>query len=315
MRLASGGREVNLYVAVTDNEWFQFHAARSPDEVNFWRPGGAARSVSLQPGEPFLFKLHAPDNFIAGGGFFFRHTQLPLSMAWRVFGEKNGCADHAALRTAILRYRQVRDVPGADPLIGCTILAVPFFFPREMWIPAPAGWSRSIVQGKQYDARSGTGREVWSCVMERLVNLGPYRELEPELRKKGPLYLVEGRVGQAAFRTSVMDAYHRRCAITLERTMPALEASHIKPYSSSGPNRVSNGLLLRADLHQIFDEGYITVSADFTVHVSKKIREEFENGREYYRLNGTRLDNLPDDIHQRPLPEYLEWHNQHIFRG
>jgi putative restriction endonuclease len=306
---------MNLFVGVTDNDWYRFHAARQPDEVNFWRPGAGAGFAALQEGEPFLFKLHSPENFIAGGGFFVRQTRLPLSMAWHVFGDKNGCSDLPALRSKILAYKGELNSPASDPFIGCLILAIPFFFPRGMWIPAPRDWHPSIVQGKSYSTASGIGKEIWAEVMDRLPKITTFRELGPEIRKNGPLYVVEGRWGQAAFRTSVLDAYHRRCAVTQERTMPALEASHIKPYKQSGPNNVSNGLLLRADLHQIFDEGYITVTPDYAIQVSRKIREEFENGREYYRFNGKRIENLPDDRRQHPLPGYLEWHNQNIYRG
>jgi putative restriction endonuclease len=44
----------------------------------------------LQPGEPFLFKLHSPDNFIVGGGFFVRYSPLPIWLAWDAFQQKNG---------------------------------------------------------------------------------------------------------------------------------------------------------------------------------------------------------------------------------
>lgn len=66
-----------------------------------------------------------------------------------------------------------------------------------------------------------------------------------------------------------------------------LEAAHIKPYGSGGPHVPENGLLLRSDLHTLFDQGYITVDADeLKAVISSRIREEFENGRDYYQLHG-----------------------------
>jgi putative restriction endonuclease len=65
---------MKVYVGVTDDNGFDFLAQRQPDEVSFWRPGGAHGFHVLQPGEPFLFKLHSPNNYIAGGGFFVRHV-------------------------------------------------------------------------------------------------------------------------------------------------------------------------------------------------------------------------------------------------
>jgi putative restriction endonuclease len=306
---------MNCFVAVTDNDWFHFHAARRPDEVNFWRPGGVAAFRALVEGEPFLFKLHFPENCIAGGGFFVSHTTLSLSMAWKIFEEKNGFPDFTSFRSKILSIRGERDLPASDPVIGCSILAIPFFFPRELWLPAPRDWSRHTQQGKTYGTDSGIGRELWQAVLDRLPGIPGYLDVGPEIRKKGPLYVVEARQGQGAFRARVLDAYGRRCAITGERTEPALEASHIRPYKESGPNKVNNGLLLRADLHQIFDAGYITVTSAYRIEVSRKIKEYFENGREYYRFHGQILTNLPSDPTDLPSVGFIEWHNQYLYRG
>ena len=307
---------MKLFVAVTDNDWFEYHARHSPDEVNFWRPGGGVSGTGeLVEGCPFLFKLHAPLNFIAGGGFFLSHTRLSLSLAWKFFGEKNGFSDFMRFRSRILAIRGEADDPAADPVIGCTILAMPFFLPRSMWLPAPRDWHPNIVQGKGYNTEGGIGAELWKSVLDLLPRIPEYLDLAPEIRKRGPLYVVEGRQGQCAFHARVFDAYSRRCAITGERTQPALEASHIKPYMQSGPNRVNNGLLLRADLHQIFDAGLITITPDYHIEVSKQIKEKYENGREYYKFNGERLAILPTNPIDRPAQANIEWHNQRIYKG
>jgi len=110
-----------------------------------------------------------------------------------------------------------------------------------------------------------------------------------EPQRYGADYLTHARLGQGAFRVLVTDAYHRRCAITGERTLPVLEADHIRSYSETGPHLISNGLLLRSDLHILFDEGYVTLTEDLRVQVSDRIKEEFENGREYYQHRGKPL--------------------------
>jgi putative restriction endonuclease len=111
----------------------------------------------------------------------------------------------------------------------------------------------------------------------------------------------------------VTDAYHRRCSATGERTLPVLEASHIRPFAKEGPNLVRNGLLLRSDLHTLYDQGYLTVTTDHRIEVSRRIRKEFHNGRDYYALHGKPLVNLPEDEADRPSREFLEWHNQHLY--
>lgn len=128
-------------------------------------------------------------------------------------------------------------------------------------------------------------------------------------------FLTRARLGQGAFRVLVTDAYTRRCAITGERTLPVLEAAHIKPFAKSGPNVTANGLLLRSDLHKLFDSGYLSIAPDLSVEVSRKIKEEFENGRDYYALHGRQLVIVPAINRERPSVEYLEWHNNNVYLG
>ena len=120
---------------------------------------------------------------------------------------------------------------------------------------------------------------------------------------------------QGAFRTLVTDVYHRRCAVTGERSLPALEAAHVKARAADGPNQTQNGLLLRADIHRLFDDGYVTVDPGLRFVVSPRLREEFENGRAYYAFGGKPLVNLPDRQTDRPLREFIEWHNAEVYVG
>jgi putative restriction endonuclease len=112
----------------------------------------------------------------------------------------------------------------------------------------------------------------------------------------------------------VKESFSRRCAITGERTLPVLEAAHIMPYSVVMRHDVFNGLLLRSDLHKLFDEGYLTVDPkDRRIVVSKRIKEEFENGKEYYQLEGQLLRE-PSETWAKPLIDNLEHHAFHVFR-
>ncbi|PSO48774.1 MAG: hypothetical protein BRC33_08750 [Cyanobacteria bacterium SW_9_44_58] len=59
--------------------------------------------------------------------------------------------------------------------------------------------------------------------------------------------------------------------MTGERTLPALDAAHIKPYAQSGSHTISNGLLLRADLHRLFDRFYITITPNYSNSQTNKV--------------------------------------------
>jgi putative restriction endonuclease len=309
---------MKVWVGVTDKDWFEFLSRISADEVNFWQPSGSRVFRALQAGEPFLFKLHSPDNFIVGGGHFVRYSALPTSLAWDAFGPKNGVRSLDDLNDRVRRYR--REEASVDPVIGCNVLAEPFFLPREAWIPAPVNWAPNIVQGKTYDTTAAAGRELWQAVhaaLNRSPKVGepPVTDDSYDQSRFGAEYLTRGRLGQGAFRVLVTDAYERRCAVTGERTLPVLEAAHIKPYALLGPHRVSNGILLRADLHKLFDLGYVTVTPDLRLEVSSKLKTEWQNGREYYAHHGQPLRVPPADLASQPSREFLSWHNENRFRA
>jgi putative restriction endonuclease len=92
---------------------------------------------------------------------------------------------------------------------------------------------------------------------------------------------VVPRLGQGTFRVVVAEAYGRSLAATGEHSLPALDAAHIRSYSDEGPHEVRNGVLLRADLHRLFDQGYVTITPDQRFEVSKRLREDYSNGPSY----------------------------------
>ena len=131
-----------------------------------------------------------------------------------------------------------------------------------------------------------------------------------------------------AFRSAVVQSRNRRATIASLRgpyrilwsrapkrtNLPALEAAHIRDYHEHPEHSISNGILFRADIHKLFDTGYVTVTPDHRFEVSTRIKEEFENGRDYYRLHGAEL-RLPANPAHRPLAEALAWHNEQRYLG
>jgi putative restriction endonuclease len=308
---------MRAWVAVTDREWFRFlHQRRGIDEVNFWQPGGVREFGILSVGQPLLFKLHHPDHFVVGGGFFRHATRLPVSLAWESFEHKNGAASLDEMRRRIERYRRVPPDPRAEYTIGCILLQEPFFFDERDWISAPVDFHRNIVQGKTYDLTEGIGRQLWEEVLARLRGQGR-SETELDLLGK-PMFregvLARQRLGQGTFRVLITDIYQRRCAVTGEKALPVLQAAHVRPVSHGGVHQVTNGLLLRSDVHTLFDRGYVTVTPDHQFRVSRRLRDDFHNGEQYYRLNATSVW-LPGDPIDQPSRDLLEWHADTVFKG
>ena len=301
---------MRFWVGITDRDWFDSLCRSYPKEVNFWQPS-ERMPRKMEAGWPFLFKLHSPLNYVVGGGFFVRFTVLPCFLAWNAFKENNGASNLAELVKRTARYRKAPQTLGTR--IGCNLLTEPFFFKEEEWIPVPPDWPRHVQRGYTYDTATQTGSRLWQSVEARLGARPQVTTVHES--QFGEPYLARARLGQGTFRMLVTDAYHRRCAVTAERSLPALEAAHIKAHAAAGPNRTQNGLLLRADIHRLFDDGYVTVDPDLRFVVSPRLRDEFENGRAYYALAGRKLLNLPDRPADQPGSEFLEWHNSEVYLG
>src|SRR2546426_7691741 len=272
---------MQAWVGVTDGDWYRYLAGRPDlDEVNFWQPGGSREFRRLTIGQPFLFKLHYPDNFIVGGGFFRHNTLLPATAAWEAFGDKNGAATFDEMRRRIERYRRVPADPRADYTIGCILLQAPFFFDRELWIPAPLDFHPNIVQGKTYDLTETIGKDLWEKVLERVRALEhterPDAALDLPMFREG--VVRRERLGQGTFRVLITDTYERRCAVTREKALPVLQAAHIRPVAYGGVHRIDNGLLLRSDIHTLFDRGYVTITPRKEFLVSQRLRDDYDNG-------------------------------------
>ncbi len=304
---------VRLVVAVTDYDWFTYLSNRPDlDEVNFWSPSGTSFRA-LEPGELFLFKLHSPRNFIVGAGVFVHANRLPCSLAWEAFGERNGAVSLRAMRARIAHYRHQDPASPEDFEVGCRILTQPVFLSESEWIAVPESWSARIVTFKGYSTDEPDGLRLWEAFESRLGQAPVAGFAEPQARYGEPA-LVRPRLGQGGFRVLVTDSYRRRCAVTQERTLPALDAAHIVPFADGGEHKASNGILLRRDIHGLFDAGYVTITPERHFEVSRRIHEDFDNGQDYYELHG-RLVAVPDAEEDCPDPVALRWHNDTQYKG
>lgn len=309
---------MKAYVGVTDGDWYRFLADR-PDvrEVNFWKPGGSTVFKALERGEPFLFKTHWPENRLVGGGYFETFRHLTISEAWDFFGPGNGCETFEEMRRRLLKYRTDRVDDDDDPVIGCVLLnEVSFIAP----VAAPASFSKNTVQGKTYAVGVAEADPIVDFFVRDLAISSDSPSPKPgDVRTvDGPVFgeprLVRPRLGQGGFKVLVRDAYETRCAMTGHKIVPTLQAAHIVPVSANGENRVDNGLLLRSDVHTMFDRGYLGVSPDYSLQVSPRLRSEFGNGDEFYARQGEVI-RLPQAAVDRPNREFLEWHMDSVFKA
>jgi len=305
---------VNLFIANTDNDWFDFLSSQlDVPEANFWQPSGKGFHA-IREGEILAFRLKSPRNKIGGFGILSSSSVYPLQIAWETFGPLNGAASYAALRDAIAPYRP-GELVGPTTNIGCRILVEPVFFPPDLWIELPPSWAPNIMGGKRFSTEEEEGRDLWYRLQETAQilrsSLGVPGILTPAARFGKPT-LITPRLGQRAFRFAVTEAYDRQCAISDGKVLPALDAAHIRPYADEGEHVTSNGILLRKDIHSVLDAGYVTIDTNYQFIVSNKVKEIFNNGNEYLRLHGKRI-RLPKDKKDWPHPDFLRWHNKTRF--
>ncbi len=320
---------MRAYVGNTDVQWYRFlRERRDLDEVNFWFPnpgqlltGGNADSLT-----PFLFKLKAEQQHaICGFGFLVDAMKMPAWFAWETFGVKNGAPSERDMFERIGRYRKPPPgVPFRQLEIGCLIVVQPTFFPDDLLVPAPDDWKQNIVRGAYYDTAEGVGARLWRDCQERAAHLSAVQAVEvhnapalhPELHKWGAPQVVRPRLGQGAFRVAVTKAYGGACAVTREHSLPVIDAAHIRPYADDGEHTVSNGIALRADIHRLFDRGYVSFDEDSRFVVSRRLREDYDNGNQYYAIQDAKTPLwVPKRAGARPDPAALAWHREQVFLG
>jgi len=131
------------------------------------------------------------------------------------------------------------------------------------------------------------------------------------------LQSVKVRVNQRFFRDAVLSAYDNKCCITGLDQPRLLIASHIKPWKDSDPaterTNPRNGLCLSALYDKAFDEGFMTITPEFRILLSKSLREALPHKvvqETFLRYEGKKIE-MPQRFF--PLKEALEWHNQLVF--
>ncbi len=176
----------------------------------------------------------------------------------------------------------------------------------QVWNEFNGDWDRLAFESEKLLAQK-IGRPVEDVSEVDLLDL-PRAGIERDA-------IVKRRVNQSFFRKAVLAAYNFQCCITGLEIPELLNASHIIPWSKDEENRVNprNGLCLNAIHDRAFDRGFLTVTPDFTIKISKLVKQE--NVSEAVQDFLLRYDGMAINKPARFLPEvkFLEFHNANIF--
>jgi putative restriction endonuclease len=148
------------------------------------------------------------------------------------------------------------------------------------------------------------------------VTLPGLAEEQAEFERPIVERLVARPFRKAAFSSTVKGAYENTCAITGLKIIngggrPEVQAAHIKPVASSGPDSVRNGLALSSTVHWMFDRGLISLGEDYSILLAKDRVPEPIQGL----INPDLKLRLPARPEFRPHPQFLEYHRENVFKG
>jgi len=178
---------------------------------------------------------------------------------------------------------------------------------RQVWTEFHENWEKLASESERIRRKLGG-----STVLQLHNNgfEGSSENYSGETRSR----VIEQRVKQALFRRVVLSGYGEKCCMSGLSEPSLLIASHIIPWSKDKANRLnpSNGLCLSAIHDRAFDKGLITVSDDFRVIVSEKLRRKRDEFLEDVILSlHKKKITLPDRF--RPKSEFLAWHRDNWF--
>lgn len=222
------------------------------------------------------------------------------------------------MRRSIAQYRSLPLGADDDPDIGCIFVRDVKFFDDGATAEPPPDFSPNLTQGKTYDISTGGHLKYFEYLLSWLTDATIAVDLSEPWHRPGPVYsdprLSRRRLGQGSFQVAVLEAYQRRCTVTGSRLLPTLQAAHICSLDKGGEHRIDNGLLLRADVHILFDRGYLAISPEKKLMVSTRLREEFGNGNYFYAMEGKSIA-LPERQVDQPGNSFLAWHLDTVFRS
>lgn len=294
-------------IAPTDNRWVRLLSEKTYlTRVNFWTPTPwNVRSIEL--GSRFYFMMKAPIRKIGGHASYGGYLNHTVSNAWKEFGLGNGVTSLDEMRSRIVEYaaKRAKDwEETTDPEIGCILLDDPVFYEeKDFFTPEEFGVSfkREIVKYKTYAEVDPFGVTEALAAADSGFLLVPGSANKTSTSKKD-------RKQEAVFRKLIRGVYGEQCCISAGSELSVLEAAHIQPYVDERSNHIQNGLLLRTDLHRLFDNGLIALDDDRCVILSPELRDP-----EYQKFQGQqiRLPRLSKDI---PSLEAIRAHRKFVFR-
>ncbi len=287
-------------ISPTDKNWFDFLKVSSLNSyVNFWTPT-PWNLRQLNVGNRLYFMLKDPIRKVAGFGEFYEYKNLTAVQAWNEFGYRNGRNSRQVFINSIQDYLDKNSLKfGGQAIdintyqIGCIVLNNCEYWEEEHFLDAEEqniDFATQVVKIKYFDKYDPFQQAVNDRDNFNIVN-------EHRDDRRGEANI---RVGQSAFKGKLLRAYNNKCCISGETIPELLEAAHIQEYRNRNSNHVQNGLLLRIDLHRLFDNYLMHIDNNYTIQISTIVTNPL-----YRQYHGQKIQ-LPHSVYDYPSIVALE---------
>ncbi|MFA5832406.1 MAG: HNH endonuclease [Bacteroidota bacterium] len=178
---------------------------------------------------------------------------------------------------------------------------------KEVWDEFNMNWENLVFESESIIAKYAK-KTLGELIGLDLENLPKGKEREA---------IVKTRINQSFFRSTILSSYNQKCCITGISVPQLLVASHIVPWSKNENIRLDprNGLCLNSLHDRAFDHGFITITTDYKIIVSKELTANYKKDKltqEYFLSFNNKSINMPDRF--LPKKEYLDYHYENIFR-
>lgn len=287
-------------ISPTDNHWFNFlKGSGLNSNVNFWTPT-PWNLKKLNPGDRLYFMLKSPIRKIGGFGEFREYKNLTSTQAWNEFGYRNGRNSRQEFIDSIQGYIDKNSSKfGGAPInidtyeIGCIVLENCEFWENDLFLEPK---DQSIDFATQV------------VTIKYFAQEDPFKEAQPilerfdlvDLPRKDKQRFTNTREGQSAFKGKILKVYNNTCCVSGETIAELLEAAHIQEYRNKKSNHIQNGLLLRVDLHRLYDNQLLYIDSDYTIHISNLVASPI-----YRQFHGLKIT-VPSIVNYRPSNQALK---------
>ncbi len=293
-------------ISPTDNNWFSnLKKEKVVDDINFWTP--TPWNLKFNEGDRWYFMLKSPIRKIGGGGYIKEYHNLTVEQAWNKYGIKNGFYSKDDFIRSLGKHKSKNSLNKNElegsTIIGCIILYGAVFLNDDQYIDLEdykeISFSPNIVKYKKFN-------DDEDFILEKVLkgeiynSDSEFKPVDPHTKKSKVISENSRRDGQSEFKAALVEVYSGKCCITGESTPELLEAAHIQPYLSKKSNHLQNGLLLRTDIHKLFDKNLLYIDQGYRVHISS-----FVNSGYYQELDG-KVVSMPNHNKYYPSLSALE---------